>query len=489
MIREVVHSIRDATPEGVLRLLDEAPPACGLVEIRADDLRAGDVSGLVRRAGRPVVVTVRAVSDGGSFDGSAEEKRSILEAALRAGCAFVDVEWEGPLRDLAIGPLAPRTVLSHHGAPCDPAALLPLWSAMAATRAERLKIVPRAARASDALALRGLLARAREARRDLCAFASGAAGSWSRVFAIPWGSWGTYGAVSRGRETGDGQQETRQLLEVYRVSELSDRTAVFGLFGTPLQGTPSPALHAAGYRALGIDAVYVPIDTGDLSDVEAIVSADGPFRFSGLGVTIPLKERVASRCFRLDAFAACGAANTVTLSDRGWEGFNTDAPAALALIRKAVDPHGCPVAVVGAGGTARAIAAALSGAGAVVTMYNRTMARGEDTARAIGVRAAPLGDLPRAAWDVLVQATPIGRHGEELVPRRHLTGRMVLDAAYGAEPTPLVRAARARGLAVADGLDLLEEQANLQFARLTARDAPRDALHNAVLAFRDAARA
>ena len=53
MIREVVHSIRDATPEGVLRLLDEAPPACGLVEIRADDLRAGDVSGLVRRAGRP----------------------------------------------------------------------------------------------------------------------------------------------------------------------------------------------------------------------------------------------------------------------------------------------------------------------------------------------------------------------------------------------------------------------------------------------------
>ena len=179
----------------------------------------------------------------------------------------------------------------------------------------------------------------------------------------------------------------------------------------------------------------------------------------------------------------------MTLSDRGWEGFNTDAPAALALIRKAVDPHGCPVAVVGAGGTARAIAAALSGAGAVVTMYNRTMARGEETARAIGVRAAPLGDLPRAAWDVLVQATPIGRHGEELVPRRHLTGRMVLDAAYGAEPTPLVRAARARGLAVADGLDLLEEQANLQFARLTARDAPRDALHNAVLAFRDAARA
>ena len=75
-----------------------------------------------------------------------------------------------------------------------------------------------------------------------------------------------------------------------------------------------------------------------------------------------------------------------------------------------------------------------------------------------------------------MQATPVGRHGEEVLLRRHLDGRMVLDAAYGAEPTPLVRAARARGLAGADGLDLLAEQAVLQFTRLTGRPAPRDAM-------------
>jgi shikimate 5-dehydrogenase len=141
---------------------------------------------------------------------------------------------------------------------------------------------------------------------------------------------------------------------------------------------------------------------------------------------------------------------------------------------------------VGAGGTARAIAAALKDAGASVTLFNRSTPRGEETARAIGVASLPLDALPRAAWDLLVQATPLGRHGEEFLLRRHLGGRMVLDAAYGAEPTPLVRAARGRGLAVADGFDLMQEQAVLQFERLTGRKAPRAAMAAAFQPWRDA---
>jgi 3-dehydroquinate dehydratase/shikimate dehydrogenase len=71
-----------------------------------------------------------------------------------------------------------------------------------------------------------------------------------------------------------------------------------------------------------------------------------------------------------------------------------------------------------------------------------------------------------------VQATPLGRNGEELLLRRHLNGRLVLDAAYGAETTPLVKAAKARGLAVVEGTELLVGQATLQFERLTGRPSP-----------------
>jgi shikimate dehydrogenase len=115
-----------------------------------------------------------------------------------------------------------------------------------------------------------------------------------------------------------------------------------------------------------------------------------------------------------------------------------------------------------------------------VTLYARSAERAAKAAQDLGVGAAPWENLPEASWDVLVQATPLGRNGEEFILRRHLNGRMVLDAAYGAEATPLVRAARKRGLAVADGYDLLAEQAALQFARLTGRPAPREAMNAAL---------
>jgi 3-dehydroquinate dehydratase/shikimate dehydrogenase len=485
----LVHSIREDTPEAALRGLEESPRACALVELRADQLRPGDVAGLVRRAGRPVVATVRGIADGGSFDGSTDEKRAILDAALSAGAAFVDVEWDGPLRPYAFGPRASRTILSHHGASCDAATLGGLFEAMAGTHAERLKIVPAAKRPRDVHAVRDLLARARVTRRPLAAFASGPAGIWSRVFAISWGSWGTYGAAARGKETGDGQLVTQEMLDVYRVLSIGEATRIFALCGAPLSGSPSPSVHAAGYRSLELDAIYVPLETDDWAEVGRFVEESGAFALSGAGVTIPLKEQAAKACARLDPFAACGSANTVRFDEGGWQGFNTDAPAALALVREHLEPRGLIVAIAGAGATARAIGAALAGAGAIVTLFGRDAARARDTAHAIGADSAPLTSLPRAAWDVLVQATPAGRHGEEVLSRRHLNGRMVLDAAYGAEPTPLVRAALARGLKVADGLDLLLAQAVLQFTCLTGRPAPRPAMAAALQPWRNASSA
>jgi shikimate 5-dehydrogenase len=122
---------------------------------------------------------------------------------------------------------------------------------------------------------------------------------------------------------------------------------------------------------------------------------------------------------------------------------------------------------VGAGGTARAIAAALATAGSKVVLYGRTPAKTASAAKDLGVSARSLVELPGDAWDVLVQATPLGRDGEEVLPRRALRGKVVLDAVYREGGTPLVRDARAEGLAVVDGFDLLIAQAELQIEILT----------------------
>jgi 3-dehydroquinate dehydratase/shikimate dehydrogenase len=486
-MRGVVHSVFEKTPEAAARRLDEMPPECAAAELRADALRAADVAGIVRRAGRPVIATVRATEGGGAFDGSAEEKRAILTAALSSGAAFVDVEWDGPLRNLAFASQAGRVILSHHGARCDAASLFALLDEMAEAKAARLKIVPRAARLAEVPAIRDVLSRARTMKRELCAFASGSAGLLSRIAALAWGSWGTYGAA--GRPAGEGQPQTEDLLAVYRVHAIGEGTTVYGLCGSPVMASPSPAMHAAAYRDTGVDAIYVPLESDDLDDVAALAAEGGVFPFAGLGVTIPLKEHVAKRCVRLDPFAACGAANTVVFEEDGWSGFNTDAPAAVTLIRKRLDPENRHVAILGAGGTARAVAAALVASGAFVTMYCRNRESGEAAAEATGADAAPWEDLFGAPWEILVNATPAGRNGEEILLRRHLNGSMVLDAAYGADPTPLVRAAGARGLAVADGFDLLQEQAALQFTRLTGHEAPRGAMSAALSAWREKPRA
>ncbi|HEX4823321.1 MAG TPA: type I 3-dehydroquinate dehydratase [Candidatus Polarisedimenticolaceae bacterium] len=465
---EVVHSILEETPERVLARIDETPSAAGLVEIRADLLRAGDLGGIVARAPRRIIVAVRDRADGGRFSGSVEEKRALLRSALDAGAAFVDVEHGGPVAELADGPDAARTILSHHGARSLLPELTALYDAMAGSRAARLKIVPAATALTDLGAIADLLRRARADARPLAAFATGDAGIPSRIFALAWGSWGTYGAAAPGRETASGQLTSDALLHVHRVLALSPSTRRFGIAGANAAASLSPALHAAAYRALGIDAVYVPLPTGDAGDLASAADERSPLRLDGFGVTIPLKEAVAARCARLHGDAASGAVNTVR-AEGAWHGYNTDAPAALELIRRRITLRGTRVAVAGAGGTARAIGAVLVRQGAVVTLYHRSE-RGAETAAAIGAAAAPWGRLAGAPWDVLVQATPLGAAGEEVVPPRSLVGRMVLDAAYGPRETPLVRAARARGLAVADGLDLLAAQAARQCAILTGLD-------------------
>jgi 3-dehydroquinate dehydratase / shikimate dehydrogenase len=464
----VVLSLLESDAPATERRLEQVPAGCTLVEIRADRLRADEVAGLVRLAPRPAIVTARAVRDGGRFDGSEEERRRVLEAALAGGAIAVDVEWDGPLREFAFGELGARVVLSHHGAPCHPELLRALHSEMAGTRAARLKIVPRCARPADGLVLQQFLAEARRASPPLAAFAEGAPGGWTRIFAPSWGSWGTYAPPAWGAKTAEGQIPVNDLLELYRVRDLRPETRRFALVGFPVRGSPSPAMHAAGYRAEALDALYFPLESESLAAVEPILDPEAGVGLEGFAATVPVKEEAAAGCRLEDEIArSARAVNTVLLRPGARLGYNTDGPGAMTLLRRHLDPSGRKALVVGAGGAGRGVAVSLRLAGADVLLVNRTRARAERAAEELGVRAGDLDRILHEDWDILVQATPLGRDGEEVVPARRLVGRVVIDVAYGVEPTPLVRDARRRGLAVVDGFELLTAQAALQFERLT----------------------
>lgn len=465
----IVHSVLEADAAGTARRLAEIPAGCDWVEIRADRLGPDDLPGLIARAPRRCIVTIRRPTDGGGYEGSEEARVARLRSALRAG-AVVDVEYGSEAASLATTEDPDRVILSHHGGSCRGEDLERVYRALAGSRAGRLKIVPRAERLADGAAVRDLLVVAARDDRALACFALGATGAPTRIFALSWGSWATYGSAAAGRETGEGQLVSRDLVEVYRAGALGPATRRFALAGRPVGSSPSPAMHAAAYRAAGIDGVYLPLDGARVEDLDPLLGEAGLYGIEAFGVTIPLKEAVFGRCASVDAQAArAGAVNTVRVEAGGWHGFNTDAEALRRIVRGTA-PAPLRVAVLGAGGAARA-AAALVADGDAVVLYARDPNRAAEAARAIGAGFAPIDDLPEARWDVLVQATPLGRAGEEILSDTHLRGRLVVDLAYGPAETPLVEAARRRGLETVDGLRFLAAQAALQFERMTGSPA------------------
>lgn len=261
-------------------------------------------------------------------------------------------------------------------------------------------------------------------------------------------------------------------------------TRVVGVIGDPVEHSRSPAMHNAAFEALGLDWVYVafPVPRGEGS---AAVGAMRVLGLAGLNVTMPHKTDAAAACDDLaPAAAALDAVNTVVVgSGRSLVGHSTDGEGFL----RALGDEGVIVSerrclVVGAGGAGRAVAHALGSAGADVTVAaRRADAARSAAALAPGGRAIALGDdVPVESFDVVVNATPLGMHGEPppFDPTRLRPGQFVYDTVYPAE-TPLLGEARARGAGGAGGLGMLVHQGALSFELWTGCVPPLDVMRAA----------
>ncbi|CAN5921206.1 shikimate dehydrogenase [soil metagenome] len=259
-------------------------------------------------------------------------------------------------------------------------------------------------------------------------------------------------------------------------------TRLVCLLGDPVAHSMSPQLHTAAFAACGIDAVYVACA---VSDVAAAVDGLDVLGALGANVTVPHKRAVWEHVSRrTDEAELVGAANTLFRDeDDGWVADNTDAVGVQRVLADDVGLQpGDGVVIFGAGGAARAVAVALGRLKARVRIDARRAGPGaqvQQLASASGARELSTNARPR----LVVNATPVGLHGESL-PARMLEfadDQMVLDLVYGPQPTPFVAEARRRGLPAWDGLGMLVAQAAAAFERWTQRPAP-------VAAMRDAAR-
>jgi shikimate dehydrogenase len=177
--------------------------------------------------------------------------------------------------------------------------------------------------------------------------------------------------------------------------------------------------------------------------------------------------------------------NTILCDGGRRFGLNTDASGGIAPLRERLQLAGLPVAIVGAGGAARALSAALQDERARVKVFGRNPERAESMARDLGVESAPLSALEAERYRLLVHATPVGQspQGDDLpFPSEWLRGDLIYDLVYRPRPTRLLREAAARGLQTLDGLEMFLAQAAEQFHLFTDREAPLAVMRQAALA-------
>jgi 3-dehydroquinate dehydratase / shikimate dehydrogenase len=447
-----------------LRRKRDATTDADLIELRLDSVQDPDPQGALAGRAQPVIVTCRPVWEGGAFGGSEEERKRILVGALDAGAEYVDVEWKAGFADLVrLG--GRRVLLSTHdfeGVPTDLAARV---QAMRADRPGIVKVAVTAKRLSDTLPLLDLAARARaEGAGESVWIAMGAPGLSTRILAARFGSCLTYA----GDGVAPGQIPSGRLLKEFGFRRITAETSVYGVVGSPVGHSVSPAMHNAAFQASGLDAVYVPLEAENVDDFERVAEV---LDIRGASVTVPFKvpffERVMARSGSEALDPLCqrvGAINTLRRAGEGWQGRNTDVAGFLAPLTGRMTLQGARAAVLGAGGAARAVAVALVSAGAHVSVHARHIERAADVVRSIGGVGCP---LPPAGgtWDLLVNATPVGmspRIDETPWPNATFDGRVVYDLVYNPVETRFIREARAAGCFTIGGLDMLIAQAQEQ---------------------------
>jgi shikimate dehydrogenase len=257
------------------------------------------------------------------------------------------------------------------------------------------------------------------------------------------------------------------------------------LLGKPLRRRHSVVMHNAGFAAAGIDARYELMEI-DADDVPDFVELARGAEFLGLGVTAPYKQLVASLVDEVEADARdIGAVNNVVRDPDGrLIGFNTDAPgfragAELALGRPLM---GANVVVAGCGGVARAIVHACQKAGvAGLTIGNRTLPAAAGGVAAVALGSAEFAAAMRAA-DLAVNATTVGMidAGMAMDVAQMRDDATVFDCVYVPQETPLLAAARERGLRAANGSEMLIAQAAIAFERWTGVAGTADVMRAAV---------
>jgi 3-dehydroquinate dehydratase/shikimate dehydrogenase len=423
------------------------------------------------------IATCRRAASGGQFRGSVASELDMLSKAAAAGCQLLDIELQSAshCKREQLQRLRTRAalILSYHDFR-GTKRLEETLEKMVALPADFYKIVTTATTLSDNVTMMKFLEKQGD-RHSLIGLCMGEQGIISRVLGVRAGSVFTFAAVSPEEKTAPGQVTAQELRSTYRIEQVDAATRVYGVAGDPVAHSLSPAIMNAALRRENVNGVYLALHAKTLKDLLTCVRE---IPIHGLSITMPYKEAIIKYLDNTDSHTTkIGACNTVVRAQDGkLYGFNTDAAGVVRPLEQRLPLEQAKILVLGAGGAARAAVYGLKERGAEVYILNRSLGPAQKLARSARARILKRADLKKLAFDVIINATPVGMSNTRESPLKEdeIKARFVFDMIYDPPETRLMKLAKTRGAEVIPGIEMFVHQAARQFEIWTGKPAPWD---------------
>ncbi len=427
--------------------IEKIGPLVDLVELRLDYF---DIK---KKPKFPCIFTLRKKEQGGVKKIEEKERQKQIEKTLELGPDYCDIEADTDpafIEKMAKKFPEVQWIGSYHNFNETPKDLATLLNGMKNPHFSIYKI---AVKANSTIDMLRLMLFARGSKEPLSVMSMGEFGRPSRVLAKVMGSLLDYTGLID--DSSLYRYDVKTLLEIFHYRKLDRNTLIYALIGDPVEKSPGHLFHNPRFHH---NAVYVKMIVRP-SEVREFFSLAKELPFGGLSVTIPLKEIVSAEIDEIRPIAqAIGAINTVAFRNGKTIATNTDAPGALNALEKHILVKGKKVAILGAGGSSRAICYEAMKRGAEVAIFNRTPERAHQLAKEFGCLSFGLDELSSYPYDILVNTIP--PTSPDLPPIRPKT--VVMDVVMAPKETPILKEAKRLRCECVFGEEMFIEQALLQ---------------------------
>lgn len=447
------------------RAILSAGAKADLIELRVDYLEKVDERAfeeLLKSAAKPLIITCRLESQGGTGRMTAENRQKLLAIATKKNVDFIDLEFDSDTE--IFDNKKTKIIFSYHDFQKTPefSEIQSLIQQMR-SRGEIIKYIPTANSINDNFRIFKLL----QENKTIISFCMGLKGQISRVLAGKYGSFLTFAAESLDRQSASGQILYDELVNLYNFHTVDTTTKVYGLLGQFAEDSKSKYMHNPAFQKNGVNALFLPFKIETEDELAEFMSNFREYNFAGAAVTIPYKETIIPFLNRLDDTAqAIGAVNTIKKEGDQLIGYNTDCIGAIQALREKIDLRHKQVLVIGAGGAARAIVYGLKQELADVTIANRTIQKAEKLAAEFSAKLLELKKIPQNQdkFDIFINTTSVGMYpnSDRTVINSLPRNRVVMDIVYKPMKTKLLKIAESAECEIITGEKMLIHQAIAQ---------------------------